>query len=210
MPSLPDLSNDQETVPETPDFDDDEPIDFGAPTSASSGNSLFGAGLAGAAIGGVLADVAVTSAGVGLSGELLTDAALAGAIFIGGLGAYAATRPDEAGEAARFVGGAVSDTTSAYAELAALNAELALLEQQQKALKALDSVALKVQALPGEVVEGVTTTVTETVETVKAAPQKMTETISNRVRNTISSIQSEAQAQLDAAKREVDKLKGGS
>jgi hypothetical protein len=104
----------------------------------------------------------------------------------------------------------VSDTTSAYAELAALNAELALLEQQQKALKALDSVALKVQALPGEVVEGVTTTVTETVETVKAAPQKVTETISNRVRNTISSIQSEAQAQLDAAKREVDKLKGGS
>lgn len=210
MPSLPDLSNDQETVPETPDFDDDEPLDFGAPTSASPGNSLFGAGLAGAAIGGVLADVAVTSAGVGLSGELLTDAALAGAIFIGGLGAYAATRPDEAGEAARFVGGAVSDTTSAYAELAALNAELALLEQQQKALKALDSVALKVQALPGEVVEGVTTTVTETVETVKAAPQKVTETISNRVRNTISSIQSEAQAQLDAAKREVDKLKGGS
>jgi hypothetical protein len=120
---------DQETVPETPDFDDDEPLDFGAPTSASPGNSLFGAGLAGAAIGGVLADVAVTSAGVGLSGELLTDAALAGAIFIGGLGAYAATRPDEAGEAARFVGGAVSDTTSAYAELAALNAELALLEQ---------------------------------------------------------------------------------
>jgi hypothetical protein len=38
----------------------------------------------------------------------------------------------------------------------------------------------------------------------------VTETISNRVRNTISSIQSEAQAQLDAAKREVDKLKGGS
>ena len=46
---------------------------------------------------------------------------------------YAATQPDEAGEAARFVGGSVANVTSAYAEVAALNAELALLEQKRQA-----------------------------------------------------------------------------
>ena len=78
---------------------------------------LVGAGLAGAAVGGVLADVLTAGAGATLTGELLTDAAAVGAVALGGAAAYAATRPDEAGEAARFVGGAVANTTQAYAEV---------------------------------------------------------------------------------------------
>ena len=85
-------------------------------------SSLLGAGVAGAAVGSVLADAAVGAAGIGLTGGLLTDAAVAGAGVLGGATAYAATRPDEAGEAARFVGGAVANTTGAYAELAAVRA----------------------------------------------------------------------------------------
>jgi len=152
--------------------------------------------VAGAAIGGVLADAAVTASGVGLSGELLTDAAAVGAVALGGLGVYAATRPDEAGAAARFVGGSVANTTSAYAELAAVNAELALLEQQQKVLESVDQTVEKAKALPGEV-----------AQTVSEAPKKAAASITSRIRGSLESVQRDAQAQLDAAKREIDDLK---
>ena len=72
-------------------------------------SAQIGAGAAGAIGGAILADVAVTTAGIGLTGELLTDAAAVGAVLLGAGTVYATTRPDEAGEAARFVGGAVSN-----------------------------------------------------------------------------------------------------
>ena len=56
-------------------------------------------------------DAALTAANVGLTGELITDAALIGAAVLGGSAIYAANRPDEAGEAARFVGGSVANVT---------------------------------------------------------------------------------------------------
>ena len=154
LPPIPSLSEDQETV--APAVFDDPPVDFDestdvAPAASGVDGSLLGAGVAGAAVGGVLADVAVTAAGVGITGELLTDAAAVGAVALGGAAAYAATRPDEAGAAARFVGGSVANTTSAYAELAAVSAELALLEQQQKAISKVDETVASAKALPGEV-----------------------------------------------------------
>lgn len=211
MPSIPSLSDDQETVPEgidepAPDFDDITPSTSAGVGSMSVDPALLGAGVTGAAVGGVLADAALTAAGVGLTGELLTDAAAVGAVVLGTGAAYAATRPDEAGRAARFVGGAVANTTGAYAELAAVSAELAVLEQQQKALAAIDGKVAEAKALPGEIKETVTTTVTETVETVKAAPQKTVDTITSRIKSTLDGIQSEAQSQLDAARAEIDKV----
>ena len=124
-----------------------------------------------------------------------------------GAAAYAATRPDEAGQAARFVGGAVANTTSAYAELAAVSAELAVLEQQQRAQAAIDEKVAEVQALPGQVQSKIEATVDETVAAVKAAPQNAYDKATSRVRNTLNSIQGQAQAQLDAAKREIDEKK---
>ena len=77
-----------------------------APSPTAEGVSgvdgtLVGAGVAGAAVGGVLTDVVLGAAGVSLTGELLTDAAVVGAVGLGGAAAYAATRPDEAGEVTR-------------------------------------------------------------------------------------------------------------
>ena len=63
--------------------------------------TLIGAGVAGAAVGGVFTDVLLGAAGVSMTGELLTDAAVVGAVGLGGAAAYAATRPDEAGEVKR-------------------------------------------------------------------------------------------------------------
>jgi len=185
----------------TPNFDD-IPAAAAASWPAVNG-ALVGASVAGAAVGGVLADAAA----VGLTGELVTDAAAIGAVLVGAGAAYAATRPDEAGKAARFVGGAVANTTSAYAELAAVNAELAILEQQQKTVAAIDAKVAQAKALPGEIAETVTTTVTETVETVKAAPKKTADKITSCIKNTIDKVQSDAQAQLDAARAEIDNLK---
>ena len=166
-----------------------------APVSTEAG-TFAGAGVAAAAVGGVLADAAVTASGVGLSGELLTDAALVGAVALGGLGVYAASRPDEAGQAARFVGGAVANTTTAYAELAAVNAELALLEQQQKVLSAVDEATATAKAIPGEVATNV-----------REAPGKAADSISSRIRTSLLSVQQDAQAQLDNARKEIDDLK---
>jgi hypothetical protein len=153
-----------------------------------------------------LADVAVTAAGVGLTGELLTDAAALGAVAVGGAAVYAATRPDEAGEAARFVGGSVANVTQAYSELAALQAELALLEQQKKAQAAVDSFVEDVSAIPGNVQSTVTKTVTETVDTVKAAPGKAIDTISSDIQSKLESTQAAAKAELDAAKKKLEEL----
>ena len=102
-----------------PEFEErgvfDEVID---PSTSAS----IGAGITGAVAGGILADSLVTAANVGLTGELLTDAGVVGAVLLGGGAVYAAQRPDEAGEAARFVGGSVANVTGAYAELAAVKA----------------------------------------------------------------------------------------
>ena len=96
----------QETLPEGIDDAEvaDEPLDFGSPepegasaTVAPAGGSLLGAGVAGAAVGGVLADAAVSAAGVGLSGEILTDAALVGAVALGGAPRATGRRPQAAG-----------------------------------------------------------------------------------------------------------------
>jgi ribonuclease HI len=163
--------------------------------------------VAGAAVGGVLADIAVGAAGMGLTGELLTDAAAVGAVAVGGAAVYAATRPDEAGEAARFVGGAVANTTTAYAELAAVSAELALLEQQQKAQAAIDEKVAAAKALPEDIKTTVEKTVTETVAAAKAAPENLVDTVSSTVKSKLSAVQSTAKGQLDAARREIDARK---
>merc|ERR1740129_298930 len=117
--------------------------------NVGSAGTLVGAGVSGAVLGGILTDVA----GVGITGELVTDAAAVAAVLTGVGAAYAATRPDEAGEAARFVGGAVANTTAAYAELAAINAEIAVLKKQQEAQAAIDAKIAQVKAVPGEVQE---------------------------------------------------------
>ena len=95
----------------------------------------------------------------------------------------------------------------ADAELAAVTAELALLEQQQKAQAAIDQKVAEAKALPGEVQAKVTTSVTETVETVRAAPKKAVTSITDTVKATLSSVQSDAKAQLDATRREIEKRK---
>jgi len=132
--------------------------------NVGSAGTLVGAGVSGAVLGGILTDVA----GVGITGELVTDAAAVAAVLTGVGAAYAATRPDEAGEAARFVGGAVANTTAAYAELAAINAEIAVLKKQQEAQAAIDAKIAQVKAVPGEVQEAVL----RQVEEVKAAPMR--------------------------------------
>ena len=181
-------------------------------------SELLGAGVAGAAVGGVLADVLTAGAGTALTGELLTDAAAIGAVALGGAAAYAATRPDEAGEAARFVGGAVANTTTAYAELAAVNAELALLEQQQAvqakidrtvqdAQNKIDQTVYDIQATPGRLQDKAAQTAVDTAAAVKAAPRKTADAITNKIKSTLESVQGSAQAQLDAARREIDQRK---
>ena len=167
---------------------------------------------------GVLADVLTAGAGTALTGELLTDAAAIGAVALGGAAAYAATRPDEAGEAARFVGGAVANTTTAYAELAAVNAELALLEQQQAvqakidrtvqdAQNKIDQTVYDIQATPGRLQDKAAQTAVDTAAAVKAAPGKTADAITNKIKSTLESVQGSAQAQLDAARREIDQRK---
>jgi hypothetical protein len=106
-------------------------------------------GVTGALGGAVLADALVTATGVSMSGELLADAAAVGAVMLGGGALYAATQPGQAGEAARYVGGSVANVTAAYAELAALEAEIALLEQQQKAQAKIDATVSNIVATPG-------------------------------------------------------------
>ena len=103
-----------------------------------------------ARVGGVLTDVALGTAGVSLTGELATDAAV-GAVALGGATEVPRRIDDEAGEAARSWAGAVANTTSAYAELAAVNAELALLEQQARVQGAIDEKVAEVKAIPGKV-----------------------------------------------------------
>ena len=144
---------------------------------------------------------------MGMTGELLTDAAAVGAVALGGATVYAATRPDEAGEAARFVGGAVANTTSAYVELASVSAELALLEQQQKAQALVDAKVAEVKALPGEVKTTVETTVAETIAQAKAAPGNAVDAITSRVKGRLTSVQETAQSQLDAVRKEIDARK---
>ena len=138
------------------DFDEGEPL-VDMDTAAT-----IGAGAAAAVTGGVVADAIVSAAGATMTGELLTDAAAVGAVLAGSLGVYAASQPDEAGEAARFVGGSVANVTQSYAELAALNAEMALLEQQSKVQEAVDETVENVKAAPGRAAAAV-----------RAAPERL-------------------------------------
>ena len=91
--------------------------------------------------------------------------------------------------------------------VAAVSAELALLEQQQKAQAALDEKVAEAAALPGKVQTKLATTVDETVDAVKKAPQRTADKITNKVRDTLAGIQGDARQQLDAAKREIDSRK---
>ena len=136
-------------------------------------SAKIGAGLTGALGGAVIGDAALTAANVGLTGELITDAALIGAAVLGGGAIYAANRPDEAGEAARFVGGSVANVTSAYVELAQVNAELALLEKQREARAAIDGAVADVQATPGRVASDAKKGLKSTVRGVRDAPGKL-------------------------------------
>lgn len=136
-------------------------------------SAKIGAGLTGALGGAVIGDAALTAANVGLTGELITDAALIGAAVLGGGAIYAANRPDEAGEAARFVGGSVANVTSAYVELAQVNAELALLEKQREARAAIDGAVGRVQATPGRVASDAKKGLKSTVRGVRDAPGKL-------------------------------------
>mmetsp|Transcript_127072 Transcript_127072/g.220179 ORF Transcript_127072/g.220179 Transcript_127072/m.220179 type:complete len:339 (+) Transcript_127072:79-1095(+) len=116
----------------------DATSDSDGATVVATAGTLVGAGVAGAAVGGVLADMAVGVTSAGVSGEVLADAAAVGAVALGGAAVYAASRPDEAGEAARLVGNTVAQHAGTYAELASVKAELAMLEQQEKLLNLLD------------------------------------------------------------------------
>jgi hypothetical protein len=164
-----------------------EPEPEQLPDDAANTGVLVGAGIAGATIGGFLTD----AVGVATTGELVTDAAVVGAVALGGATVYAATRPDDVGEAARFVGRSVSDTATAYGELAAVNAELAVLEQRQKAQAAIDEKVDEVKAIPGQIV---------------AAPQKAANALKSNLKNTLTEVQSSAQKQVEATKAELDKL----
>ena len=144
--------------------------------------------------GGSLADSLLTVANVGLTGELLTDAGVIGAVLLGGGAVYAAGRPDEAGEAARFVGGSVANVTGAYAELAAVNAELAVLEQQQKAQEALDDKIAEISALPGQVQAKTLAAADETAAAVKAAPRNLLDSVTNTVKSTLDGAQASVRA----------------
>ena len=108
-----------------------------------------------------------------MTGELITDAALIGAAVLGGGAIYAANRPDEAGEAARFVGGSVANITAAQWELAQVNAELALLEKQREARAAIDGAVADVQATPGRVASDAKKGLKSTVRGVRDAPGKL-------------------------------------
>ena len=136
-------------------------------------SAKIGAGLTGALGGAVIGDAALTAANVGLTGELITDAALIGAAVLGGGAIYAANRPDEAGEAARFVGGSVANITAAQWELAQVNAELALLEKQREARAAIDGAVADVQATPGRVASDAKKGLKSTVRGVRDAPGKL-------------------------------------
>ena len=159
-----------------------------------STSASIGAGITGAVAGGILADSLLTVANVGLTGELLTDAGVIGAVLLGGGAVYAAGRPDEAGEAARFVGGSVANVTGAYAELAAVNAELAVLEQQQKAQEALDDKIAEISALPGQVQAKTLAAADETAAAVKAAPKNLLDSVTNSVKSTLDGAQASVRA----------------
>ena len=176
-----------------PDFDFEEPGALAEVLDPSTSASI-GAGITGAVAGGILADSLLTVANVGLTGELLTDAGVIGAVLLGGGAVYAAQRPDEAGEAARFVGGSVANVTGAYAELAAVNAELALLEQQQKAQEALDDKIAEISALPGQVQAKTLAAADETAAAVKAAPGNLLDSVTNSVKSTLDGAQASVRA----------------
>jgi len=145
-------------------------------------------GVTGAVAGSVLADALVSAAGVGLTGEVLSDAAAVGAVLLGGGAIYAAAQPGEAGEAARFVGGSVANVTSSYAELAKLEAEIALAEQQQKAQAAIDETVAEISATPGRI-----------ADEVKATPGRVTLSLKQR----LEAAQASARQQVEEAKRKI-------
>ena len=121
--------------------------------------------------------------------------------------AYAATRPDEAGEAARFVGGAVANTTSAYAELAAVSAELAVLEQQQKAQAAADAAVNEVNVRVDRTVRKIKNAPTKAADAIQAAPKTVSDKVTNTIQTTLTNVQNKAQSQLDAARSEINRRK---
>jgi len=201
-------------APPPPAAVEPEPLDLPEQTEAERAplaankatGELLGAGAAGAVAGGILADILVTSAGIGFTGEVLTDAAAIGAVVLGGGAVYAASRPDEAGEAARFVGGSVANVTTAYAEVAALNAELAILERKRQAMAKVDETVGKLRAAPKRAKDAIEKTVTSAVDAAVAAPTNAANTISQTVSSSLRSAQAKAKAELEAAKRELDKL----
>jgi len=193
-------------VPEdVDDVEDDKPAASTGPIDTATGE-IIGAGVTGVVAGGILADIALGAAGVGLTGELLTDAAVVGAVALGGAAVYATTQPDEAGEAARFVGGSVANVTSAYTEVAALNAELAILEQKRNTMAKVDKTVANVKAAPGKAKANIERTVTKSVDAAVSAPGKAIDSLTNSIATSLRSAQDKAKSELDAAKKQLDKL----
>jgi len=190
--AFPGLANDQETVPEPPQPEAEGAFegDIGASRRVSSidAASTIGVGVTGALGGAVLADAVVTAAGVSVSGEVLADAAALGAVALGGAAIYAAAQPGEAGEAARFVGGSVVNVTAAYAELAALEAEIALLEQQKKAQAKIDETVSEIKATPGRI-----------ADEVRATPDKLAMSIKEQLK----AAQASAREQVEQTRRKI-------
>ena len=76
-----------------------------------------------------------------------------------------------------------------------VNAELALLEQQQKAQEALDDKIAEISALPGQVQQKTLQAADETAAAVKAAPQNLLDSVTGSVKRTLDG----AQASVSAA-----------
>lgn len=85
-------------------------------------------------------------------------------------------------------------TLHAALRVTQVNAELALLEQQQKAQEALDDKLAEISALPGQLQEQSLAAADETVAAVKAAPKNLLDSVTGTIKRTLDGAQASVHA----------------
>eukprot|EP00306_Pavlova_sp_CCMP459_P009272 CAMPEP_0185192978 /NCGR_PEP_ID=MMETSP1140-20130426/20236_1 /TAXON_ID=298111 /ORGANISM="Pavlova sp., Strain CCMP459" /LENGTH=221 /DNA_ID=CAMNT_0027759743 /DNA_START=8 /DNA_END=673 /DNA_ORIENTATION=- len=205
MPSLPNLGGDDAKPPEPVSVDSEpnvEEAEMPANTPRRPGTpaptELAGVGAAGLLAGGILGDVVATTAGVSLSGEVLTDAAALGGALLGGFGIYAATRPDEAGELARTVGGGVANVSSAYVDLAKAEVEYNVVSAQRAAVAKVEQTVDDIKAIPTNVKLAAEERARQTAAKLAALPTELKEAAAKSADDAAASLKAKANERIEA------------